>query len=291
MMNRMKQWWNRGRRYTGGIHMPGMILLMVVLLTMKNSFMTTETERTLFYEIFKDGKAAFEQAGLIGTAVFQLTDIGNVSDWLVIFFPFIAGYSFVTVLCDDFQSGFVRLAAVRMGSRRYLRRMFRCGILAILVIGITALLLFGIFCRVTCLSIHDLPHEEAAMLYKAIWRKTYAGTSDPTIWNYIYPLLRNNLVILFVMLLEGLISFLLAAATKNKYFSLFVPCMVLYILVKTADSLVERGFGWAEYLSPAAWLVHTPALIVVLSLSIFIVVAAEEAFVRLLDRGVDCLAY
>ena len=58
MMNKMKQWLNRGRRYTGGIHMPGMILLMVVLLTMKNSFMTTETERTLFYVIFMEGQAA-----------------------------------------------------------------------------------------------------------------------------------------------------------------------------------------------------------------------------------------
>ena len=107
----------------------------------------------------------------------------------------------------------------------------------------------------------------------------------------MYPIIHNDMVILFVMLLEGLVSFLLAAGTKNKYFSLCVPCMVLYILVKTSNSLTEQGFGWAEYLSPTIWLTHVPSMITLISLSVFIIAIAENIFVQLLERGVDCLAY
>lgn len=286
-----KQWLNGSSRYLHGWGFICMILLMVVLLSMKNSFMVTNPEQTLFYEVFEGNNETWHNAGLIGTAVFQFTDVGNTSEWLIIFFPFIAAYTFVTIFCDDFQSGFVRSAAVRMGTQRYLRRMFRYGILNILITGLVALILFGIFCAITCIPLHDLPQEESTMLYKAIWRKTYTGAGSPSLWSFLYPILHNSMVILFVMLLEGLVSFLIAAATKNKYFSLCGPCMVLYILIKTSDSLTEHGYGWAQYLSPAIWFVHIPAVIVIISLSLFIITATEEVFIRLLEKEVDCLAY
>ena len=286
-----KKWWNGCGRYISGWGFICMILLMLILLTMKNSFMETEPERTLLYEIFEVGKEHWINTGLIATSVFQLTDISNLSEWLIIFFPFIASYTFVTIFCDDFQSGFVRCTAFRMGSQKYIHKIFRYGILSILMTGLTALILFTIFCAVTCVPLHNLPHEEAAMLYKVIWQKNYTNTVDPVIWHYLYPIIHNDMVILFVMLLEGLVSFLLAAGTKNKYFSLCVPCMVLYILVKTSNSLTEQGFGWAEYLSPTIWLTHVPSMITLISLSVFIIAIAENIFVQLLERGVDCLAY
>lgn len=289
--NTNRKWWKICGRYINGWGFICMILFMFILLTMKNSFMTIEPERTLFYEVFEDKKENWNNTGLIATAVFQLTDISNLNEWLIIFFPFIAAYTFVTIFCDDFQSGFVRFAAIRMGSQKYIHKIFRYGIFSILMTGLTALILFAIFCAVSCVPLHKLPHEEAAMLYKVIWQKQYTNTADPVIWHYLYPIIHNDMAILFIMLLEGLVSFLLAAGTKNKYFSLCVPCMVLYILVKTSNSLTERGLGWAEYLSPTVWLTHVPSMIVLISLSVFIIGIAEVIFVRLLERGVDYLAY
>ena len=74
-----KKWWNGCGRYISGWGFICMILLMLILLTMKNSFMETEPERTLYYEIFEVGKEHWINTGLIATSVFQLTDISNLS--------------------------------------------------------------------------------------------------------------------------------------------------------------------------------------------------------------------
>lgn len=285
------------RRHTGIrrylLHRSTMLMacLVAVFLTMKNSFISTEPDRSLFYEVFTLKQENWpETTGLIGSAIFQMNDICSVSTWLIIFLPFFAAYPFVTILCDDFHSNFIRSAAIRIGCRRYMRRVFRYGIASIFLIGTLALGVFSIFCYLTCYHTEQLPLQDNNDLYRVVCGQINIEPFAPESYHYILPVLGRYLIILFVMLIAGITSFLFAAVTKNKYFSLCVPCLVYYFLIKMSEVMTDHGLAWGEYISPMAVFHHVPGSAALVFFGICMVLLAEEVFVCLIGREADYLA-
>ncbi|MGN0158252.1 MAG: hypothetical protein ACI39W_03780 [Brotaphodocola sp.] len=265
-------------------------VLIGIFLCLKISWITADpVKKSLLYDIAVTGKENWTKT-FETTAIYQMWDVNSIDSWLLMFLPFFSAYPFVTVFCDDFQSGFVRSAGIRKGSRRYMRQIYLYGIAAIWLSGILALCVFSLICIKCCYSISDVGREEGVLLYRILCDEYYKGYSPPSGKVYVIPVLSRYLRILSAMNIAGIISYLLAAVTKNKYFSLCVPCLLYYFLIKVSDALVAHGIGWGAYITPYITInmpMKSPLL--VLAALVCIILLAQELFVHLIGREADYL--
>lgn len=264
--------------------------IMALLLTMKNSEISIEPSRSLLYDVFVVKKENWQYIDLFGTAVYQMDSVVNISSWLIMFLPFLVAYPFVTILCDDFHSNFICSAVVREGFNRYMRGVYRYGIMSIFVIGAIALLFFSLFCIVTCYPVSDIELESQLDLYRVILQRANDGMDAPDITLYIFPILVQYFKMIFTFLIAGMVSFLFAAITKNKYFSLCIPCLLYYFLIKLSEGLANAGYMWGDYISPMSLFHYSFNWVVLIIMTISIIALSEELFVLIIGREVDRVA-
>ena len=100
------------------------------------------------------------------------------------------------------------------------------------------MILYTLFCVITCDPLSALNAENQQMLYRVICGKAALRVGRSSGMYYVLPVLTGYIRMLCAFLISGLLSVLGMAWSKNKYFSLCMPCE--YPDVETAAAKIVK---------------------------------------------------
>ncbi len=265
----------------------GMIFFMACFFSLKESQIFVDRDQSLLYDVLIRGRTEWGESGIFSTAVYQMASITNMNAWLVMFLPFLLAYPYVITVCDDYQSHFIRSTMIRKGFFPYVRDCYWYGIISMTVIGSISLILYTLFCVITCDPLSALNAENQQMLYRVICGKAALRVGRSSGMYYVLPVLTGYIRMLCAFLISGLLSVLGMAWSKNKYFSLCMPCLVYYLLIRTSETLVDNGVEIGQYISPMQLVQNEIPIWLLLLVTAGIVIVVERIFIWMMGREVD----
>ena len=265
----------------------GMIFFMACFFTLKESRIFVDRDQSLLYDVLIRGRTEWGEAGIFSTAVYQMASITNMNAWLVMFLPFLLAYPYAITVCDDYQSHFIRSTMIRKGFYPYVRDCYWYGIISMIAIGGISLIVYTLFCVITCDPLSVLDAEKQQMLYRVISGKASTGVQASSGFYYILPIFKGYIRMLCAFLVSGLLSVLGMAWSKNKYFSLCMPCLIYYLLIRTSETLVDNHIGIGKYISPMRLVQNEIPIWLLLLIVAGVVIVTEKIFIWMMGKEVD----
>ena len=166
-------------------------------------------------------------------SVFRL----SISQWVILFIPIIASFSFVPLFCDERNSKLIRYSTIRTSKITYnvgkFVTAFLAGGLAILI----GHMLFGITIQFMFPSLSEYPAEMQNYFIESL------AFTEPKMANLYKEIGSIGLIIprLFELFLYGAISsipvLVLAAISKNIYVIICIPFLMKYLIDQTMSKI------------------------------------------------------
>ena len=166
----------------------------------------------------------------------------SVSGWLSLFIPIIAAFTFIPLVCDEYEAKSVRFEIFRAGKRSFHLSRF---LTALVCGGLAVTLGFAVFSALAFLmfpNINDYNHIQREMLLESL--------------SYTFPEIRNGLALpilktLGVVFLYGGVSAVpaiaLTAVIRNKYLVLCIPFFLKYAVGQTCIKMQSQAVADYEH--------------------------------------------
>lgn len=184
----------------------------------------------------------FDRDFMLSSTSFSSVEVvrkGASGSWLSLFIPIISAFSFIPIVCDEYESKFVRFEIIRSSKKCYNMSKF---ITACLCGGFAAAVGFVLFALAVCAFFPDINEYEAEL--KQMYENAFVSN---------YPnIMQAGLLLIVIkksgeMFLYGAVcavpAITLTSIVKNKYLVLCIPFFIKYAVNQTCIKIQAKALA------------------------------------------------
>lgn len=162
-----------------------------------------------------------------------------LNGWITMFIPIIGAFSYIPLVCDEFESKAVRITVFRSSKSSYYASKFltACisgGLTVLMGYIITIIMIFAFFPNISEYS------EELQNIFKESLFSDYSNVSS---CNYINILLLKCSEVFVYGAFSAVPSIVLTAITRNKYLIICLPFFFKYAATQTCLKLSSKAYS------------------------------------------------